>query len=136
MSEIFQLDIVTPEKKIFSDKDIVIVTVPGIEGDMGILYNHIPIITFLKAGRIQIETSIKKFSFFISDGVLEFSNNILTILASEIYEIQKIDSKIIKILQNKAQEKIGKKNSNDNEIFLANKFQEEVNLLSSFISNS
>ena len=51
MSETIQLDIVTPEKKIFSDKGIESVTVPGIEGDMGILPNHIPIITFLKSGK-------------------------------------------------------------------------------------
>lgn len=136
MSEIFQLEIVTPEKKIFSDKNIISVTVPGIEGDMGVLFNHIPIITFLKAGQIKIETSSKKISFFISDGVLEFSNNVLTILASEIYEFEKINPEIIQILKNKAQEKINLKNLDDNEMFLANKFQEEVNLLSSFKLNS
>jgi F-type H+-transporting ATPase subunit epsilon len=59
MSETIQLDIVTPEKKIFSDKGIESVTVPGIEGDMGILPNHIPIITFLKSGKIFIESSGK-----------------------------------------------------------------------------
>jgi F-type H+-transporting ATPase subunit epsilon len=59
MSETIQLDIVTPEKKIFSDKGIESVTVPGIEGDMGILPNHIPIITFLKSGKILIEASGK-----------------------------------------------------------------------------
>ena len=131
MSETIQLDIVTPEKKIFSDKGIESVTVPGIEGDMGILPNHIPIITFLKSGKIFIESSGKQISYFISDGVLEFNNNLLTILASEIYDLESISAKDIEYLKNKAKEKNSKQDLTDNEIFLANKFQEEVELLSS-----
>jgi ATP synthase F1 epsilon subunit len=131
MSDTIQLDIVTPEKKIFSDKGIESVTVPGIEGDMGILPNHIPIITFLKSGKILIETSGKQLSYFISDGVLEFSNNLLTILASEIYDLETISSKDIEHLKTKAKEKNSKQDLTDNEIFLASKFQEEVDLLSS-----
>lgn len=131
MSETIQLDIVTPEKKIFSDKGIESVTVPGIEGDMGILPNHIPIITFLKSGKILIETSGKQLSYFISDGVLEFNNNLLTILASEIYDLETISSKDIEHLKTKAKEKNSKQDLTDNEIFLASKFQEEVDLLSS-----
>jgi F-type H+-transporting ATPase subunit epsilon len=131
MSETIQLDIVTPEKKIFSDKGIESVTVPGIEGDMGILPNHIPIITFLKSGKILIEASGKQLSYFISDGVLEFSNNLLTILASEIYDLETISSKDIEHLKTKAKEKNSKQDLTDNEIFLASKFQEEVDLLSS-----
>jgi len=131
MSETIQLDIVTPEKKIFSDKGVESVTVPGIEGDMGILPNHIPIITFLKSGKILIEASGKQLSYFISDGVLEFSNNLLTILASEIYDLETISSKDIEHLKTKAKEKNSKQDLTDNEIFLASKFQEEVDLLSS-----
>ena len=131
MSETIQLDIVTPEKKSFSDKGIESVTVPGIEGDMGILPNHIPIITFLKSGKILIETSGKQLSYFISDGVLEFSNSLLTILASEIYDLETISSKDIEHLKTKAKEKNSKQDLTDNEIFLASKFQEEVDLLSS-----
>jgi F-type H+-transporting ATPase subunit epsilon len=131
MSETIQLDIVTPEKKIFSDKGIESVTVPGIEGDMGILPNHIPIITFLKSGKILIEASGKQLSYFISDGVLEFSNNLLTILASEIYDLETISSKDIEHLKTKAKEKNSKQDLTDNEIFLASKFQEEIDLLSS-----
>ena len=131
MSETIQLDIVTPEKKIFSDKGIESVTVPGIEGDMGILPNHIPIITFLKSGKILIEASGKQLSYFISDGVLEFNNNLITILASEIYDLETISSKDIEYLKTKAKEKNSKQDLTDNEIFLASKFQEEVDLLSS-----
>ena len=66
MSDTIQVDIVTPEKKIFSENNILSVTVPGIEGDMGILNNHIPIITFLRPGSIQIQAQNKDSSFFIS----------------------------------------------------------------------
>ena len=130
MSDTIQLDIVTPEKKFFSDKSVLSVTVPGIEGDVGILQNHIPIITFLRPGTIQVHSQNKETSFFIADGVLEFSNNIVTILASEIYDLATIDSKMIDYLKNKVKEKNQKENQTDNELFLASKFEEEVNSLS------
>ena len=130
MSDTIQVDIVTPEKKIFSENSILSVTVPGIEGDMGILNNHIPIITFLRPGTIQIQAQNKDSSFFISDGVLEFSNNVLTILASEIYDLATIKLDTINKLKAESKEKIQKENQSDNDIFLASKFEEEVNNLS------
>ena len=131
MSDAIQVDIVTPEKKIFSENNIFSVTVPGIEGDMGILHNHIPIITFLRPGTIQIQAQNKDSSFFISDGVLEVSNNVLTILASEIYDLATIDSNTIDKLKAESKENMQKENQSDNDIFLASKFEEEVNGLSS-----
>ena len=131
MSDAIQVDIVTPEKKIFSENNILSVTVPGIEGDMGILHNHIPIITFLRPGTIQIQAQNKDSSFFISDGVLEFSNNVLTILASEIYDLATIDPNTIDKLKAESKEKMQKENQSDNDIFLASKFEEEVNGLTS-----
>ena len=130
MSDTIQVDIVTPEKKIFSENNIMSVTVPGIEGDMGILNNHIPIITFLRPGTIQIQAQNKDSSFFISDGVLEFSNNVLTILASEIYDLATIEPDTINKLKAESKEKMQKENQSDNDIFLASKFEEEVNNLS------
>ena len=131
MIDAIQVDIVTPEKKIFSENNIFSVTVPGIEGDMGILHNHIPIITFLRPGTIQIQAQNKDSSFFISYGVLEFSNNVLTILASEIYDLATIDPNTIDKLKAESKEKMQKENQSDNDIFLASKFEEEVNGLSS-----
>ena len=130
MSDTIQVDIVTPEKKIFSENSILSVTVPGIEGDMGILNNHIPIITFLRPGTIQIQAQNKDSFFFISDGVLEFSNNVLTILASEIYDLATIEPDTINKLKAESKEKMQKENQSDNDIFLASKFEEEVNNLS------
>jgi F-type H+-transporting ATPase subunit epsilon len=131
MSETIQVDIVTPEKKIFSENNVLSVNVPGIEGDLEILNNHIPIITFLKPGRINIEVEGSKKSFFISDGVLEFNSNVLTILVSEIFDTMAIDSTTLDYLRNKSKEKSQRKNQTDNEAYLSGRFEEEVNRLTS-----
>ena len=131
MSEIIQVDIVTPEKKIFSENNVLSVNVPGIEGDLEILNNHIPIITFLKPGRINIEVEGSKKSFFISDGVLEFNSNVLTILVSEIFDTMAIDSTTLDYLRNKSKEKSQRRNQTDNEAYLSGRFEEEVSRLSS-----
>ena len=131
MSETIQVDIVTPEKKIFSENNVLSVNVPGIEGDLEILSNHIPIITFLKPGRINIEAEGSKKSFFISDGVLEFNSNVLTILVSEIFDIMAIDSTILEYLRSKSKEKSQRQNQTDNEAYLSGRFEEEVNRLTS-----
>ena len=131
MSEIIQVDIVTPEKKIFSENNVLSVNVPGIEGDLEILNNHIPIITFLKPGRINIEAEGSEKSFFISDGVLEFNSNVLTILVSEIFDTMAIDSTTLDYLRNKSKEKSQRQNQTDNEAYLSGRFEEEVNRLTS-----
>ena len=131
MSETIQVDIVTPEKKIFSENNVLSVNVPGIEGDLEILNNHIPIITFLKPGRINIEVEGSKKSFFISDGVLEFNSNVLTILVSEIFDTMAIDSTTLDYLRNKSKEKSQRRNQTDNEAYLSGRFEEEVSRLSS-----
>ena len=131
MSETIQVDIVTPEKKIFSEKNVLSANVPGIEGDLEILSNHIPIITFLKPGRINIEAEGSEKSFFISDGVLEFNSNVLTILVSEIFDTMAIDSTTLDYLKNKSKEKSQRQNQTDNEAYLSGRFEEEVNRLTS-----
>ena len=131
MSETIQVDIVTPEKKIFSENNVLSVNVPGIEGDLEILSNHIPIITFLKPGRINIEAEGSKKSFFISDGVLEFNSNVLTILVSEIFDTMAIDNTTLDYLRNKSKEKSQRQNQTDNEAYLSGRFEEEVSRLSS-----
>ena len=131
MSETIQVDIVTPEKKIFSENNVLSANVPGIEGDLEILSNHIPIITFLKPGRINIEVEGFKKSFFISDGVLEFNSNVLTILVSEIFDTMAIDSTTLDYLRNKSKEKSQRQNQTDNEAYLSGRFEEEVNRLTS-----
>jgi ATP synthase F1 epsilon subunit len=131
MSETIQVDIVTPEKKIFSENNVLSANVPGIEGDLEILSNHIPIITFLKPGRINIEAEGSEKSFFISDGVLEFNSNVLTILVSEVFDTMAIDSTTLDYLRNKSKEKSQRQNQTDNEAYLSGRFEEEVNRLTS-----
>ena len=131
MNETIQVDIVTPEKKIFSENNVLSVNVPGIEGDLEILNNHIPIITFLKPGRINIEAEGSEKSFFISDGVLEFNSNVLTILVSEVFDTMAIDSTTLDYLRNKSKEKSQRRNQTDNEAYLSGRFEEEVSRLSS-----
>ena len=131
MSETIQVDIVTPEKKIFSENNVLSANVPGIEGDLEILSNHIPIITFLKPGRINIEAEGSEKSFFISDGVLEFNSNVLTILVSEIFDTMAIDSTTLDYLKSKSKEKSQRQNQTDNEAYLSGRFEEEVSRLSS-----
>ena len=131
MSETIQVNIVTPEKIIFSENNVLSANVPGIEGDLEILSNHIPIITFLKPGRINIEAEGSKKSFFISDGVLEFNSNVLTILVSEIFDTMAIDSTTLDYLKNKSKEKSQRQNQTDNEAYLSGRFEEEVNRLTS-----
>ena len=86
MSESFNIEIISPEKKLLVEK-INSATVPSFEGDMTILSNHIPIITFLRPGIIKINESNDK-QYFIEEGTVEFSNNNLIILSSTIIEFR------------------------------------------------
>ena len=82
MSESFNIEIISPEKKLLTDK-INSATIPAFEGEMTILSNHIPIITFLRPGIVKINAS-KEIQYFLEEGTVEFSNNNLTILSSTI----------------------------------------------------
>ena len=91
MSEGFKLEIVNPEKS-FLSKDLVSeVVVPAFEGDMGILKDHISIISFLKPGIVRVfESSSKEEVYYVEDGIIEFKNNCLSILTSNIFDINSI----------------------------------------------
>ena len=101
MEDTYKIEIVTPEKVIFSDDKVLEVILPSYEGEMGILKDHIPIISFLRPGIVKILKSSENVnSFFVQDGIIEFYNNNLTILSSEIINIknlnkEKIDQLII-----------------------------------------
>ena len=104
MSEVFKLEIINPEK-LFLTKDAVSeVVVPAFEGDMGILKDHISIISFLKPGLLKIiESSSAEKSYYIEDGIVEFKNNCLSILTSNIFDINKLDKNKVKDILNKAE---------------------------------
>tara|TARA_B100000963_G_scaffold200374_1_gene174509 strand:- start:449 stop:832 length:384 start_codon:yes stop_codon:yes gene_type:complete len=125
-----QVDIITPEKVLFSNNDVSMVTVPGIEGQMGILDNHTPIVTFLKPGVINVKNKNDKY-FFTTGGVVDFKNNFLSILCQDIYDIEELTDQKINQLKNNAHEKIKDKNCTDHEIFISNTMIDELDLLKS-----
>ena len=101
MSEEFKIEIVNPEKSFLSKEDVTQVVVPAFEGEMGILKDHISIISFLKPGIIKILSKSGEEKYYIEDGIIEFKNNNLSILTSLILDLKNIDkSKINEILKN------------------------------------
>jgi F-type H+-transporting ATPase subunit epsilon/F-type H+-transporting ATPase subunit delta len=91
MSEEFKVEIVNPEKSFFSKEDVTEVIVPAFEGEMGILKDHISIISFLKPGIITIYSKSGEEKFFVEDGIVEFKNNNLSVLTSSIFSLKDID---------------------------------------------
>ena len=123
-----QVDIVTPEKVLFSEKDISMVTIPGIEGQMGILDDHLPVVTFLKPGVINVEKSENKY-FFTTGGVVDFKNNSLSILCQEVFDVKDLSDEKINSLKERAGKKLEDTNSTDHDIFISNALIDELNLL-------
>ena len=106
MSEEFKIEIVNPEKSFFSKEDVTEVIVPAFEGEMGILKDHISIISFLKPGIITIQSKSGKENFFVEDGIIEFKNNNLSVLTSSIFNLKDVDKKKIQDLIKSAEEEI------------------------------
>ena len=110
MDENFKLDIISPEKTLFSDV-VLMVTMPAVEGDMGILKNHINFITFLKPGIINIQLKDKNSEeLYIEEGTVEFSNNILTVLSSTVFKLNELSKDLVQKMIEEADKEI---NSND-----------------------
>ncbi len=113
MSEEFKIEIVNPEKSFLSKEDIVEVVVPAFEGEMGILKDHIPIISFLKPGIITIQSKSGQEKYYVEDGIVEFKNNNLSILTSSIYDLKDIEKNKLQDLLKKAEEEANKPEIND-----------------------
>ena len=97
MSEGFKLEIINPEKSFLSKDGVSEVVLPAFEGDMGILKDHISIISFLKPGLVKVFESIsKQETYYVEDGIIEFKNNCLSILTSNIFDIKKIDKNVVR----------------------------------------
>tara|TARA_B100000795_G_C22630057_1_gene372269 strand:+ start:241 stop:633 length:393 start_codon:yes stop_codon:yes gene_type:complete len=119
MSEEFKIEIVNPEKSFFSKEDVTEVIVPAFEGEMGILKDHISIISFLKPGIITIQSKSGKENFFVEDGIIEFKNNNLSVLTSSIFNLKDADKKKIQDLIKSAEEEIKISEINDQAKYLA-----------------
>ena len=104
MSEEFKIEIVNPEKSFLSKEDVTEVVIPAFEGEMGILKDHISIISFLKPGIIKIFSKSGEENYYVEDGIVEFKNNNLSILTSSIFNTKDIDKDRISKMLTQAEE--------------------------------
>ena len=118
MSEDFKVEIVNPEKSFLVKEDVHEVVVPAFEGEMGILKDHISIISFLKPGIIKILSKSGDENFYVEDGILEFKNNNLSILTSSIFNLANMDKSKQQDLLKKAEEEATKTEVNDQSKYL------------------
>ena len=118
MSEEFKIEIVNPEKSFLVKDDVTEVVVPAYEGEMGILKDHISIISFLKPGIIKILSKSGDESYYIEDGIVEFKNNNLSILTSSIFNIADMDKSKQQDLLKQAEEESGKQEISDQSRYL------------------
>ena len=118
MSEEYSVEIVNPEKSFLSKNDVTEVVVPAFEGEIGILKDHISIISFLKPGIIKILSKSGEESFYVNDGIIEFKDNNLSILTSLILNLKDIDKEKISEIQKSAEEELNKSDINDQEKYL------------------
>ena len=118
MSEGFKLEIVNPESSFLSKEGVSEVVVPAFEGDMGILKDHISIISFLKPGLVRIFEGSNEETYYVDDGIVEFKNNCLSILTSNIFDIKKIDKNIVRDALAKAEQDNQKKDISDQNKYL------------------
>ena len=104
MSEEFKIEIVNPEKSFLSKEDVIEVVVPAFEGEMGILKDHISIISFLKPGIIKIFSKSGEENYYVEDGIVEFKNNNLSVLTSSIFNTKDMEKDKISELLSEAEE--------------------------------
>ena len=106
MSEEFKIKIVNPEGSFLSKEDITEVIIPAFEGEMGILKDHISIISLLKPGIIKIFSKPGEEKYYVEDGIVEFKDNNLSILTSSIFSLSNMDrNKVEQILKEAENEK-------------------------------
>ena len=119
MSEEFKIEIVNPEKSFLVKEDVSEVVVPGFEGEMGILKDHISIISFLKPGIIKISSKSGEENYYVEDGIVEFKNNNLSILTSTIFNVVDLDKSKQEDLLKQAEEEASKTEISDQSKYLA-----------------
>ena len=118
MSEGFKLEIVNPESSFLSKEGVSEVVVPAFEGDMGILKDHISIISFLRPGLVRIFEGSSEETYYIDDGIIEFKNNCLSILTSNIFDIKKMDKNVVRDVLAKAEQDTQKNDISDQSKYL------------------
>ena len=116
MSQEFKIDIISPDKNVFSGK-VEEVILPCFEGQVTILKDHIPLITFLRPGLIEIGNNEK---FYVEDGTVEFSDNCLLVLSTTARSLKQIDKSEINILIKEAEKKISTNQISDKQKYILN----------------
>jgi len=118
MSEEFKIEIVNPQKSFLVKEDVSEVVVPAFEGEMGILKDHISIISFLKPGIIKILSKSGDENYYVEDGIVEFKNNNLSILTSSIFNLTDLDKSKQQDLLKLAEEESSKPDITDQSKYL------------------
>ena len=118
MSEEFKIEIVNPEKSFLVKEDVSEVVLPAFEGEMGILKDHISIISFLKPGIIKILSKSGDEIYYVEDGIVEFKNNNLSILTSSIFNLTDLDKSKQQNLLELAEKEANKAELNDQSKYL------------------
>ena len=133
MSEGFKLEIINPEKSFLSKDGVSEVVLPAFEGDMGILKDHISIISFLKPGLVKVfESGSNQETYYVEDGIIEFKNNCLSILTSNIFNIKKIDKNVVTEALTKAEKDTQNKDITDQKKYL---LDQKIEVLKSLTLN-
>ena len=117
MSENFTIEIISPEKSIIKSSTTEVV-IPSYEGEMGILKDHVPLITFLRPGVITIINVADKKKFFVEEGTVEFSNNNLLILTAKAIGLNDFNAELLEKSINEAEKKISNGEISDKEKYL------------------
>ena len=118
MSEEFKIEIVNPEKSFFSKEDVTEVVVPAYEGEMGLLKDHISIISFLKPGIIKVNSKSGEENFYVEDGIVEFKDNNLSILTSSIFNMREMSKDKTSEMLKSAEEASAKDDLTDQNRFI------------------
>ena len=129
MSEEFKVEIVNPERSFLVKEAVSEVVVPAFEGEMGILKDHISIISFLKPGIIKILSKSGDENYYVEDGIVEFKNNNLSILTSTIFNLSDLDKSKQQDLLKQAEEEANKTDIDDQSKYLADQRVEVLKTL-------
>ena len=116
MSEKFKFEIISPDRTILKIETNEVV-IPAFEGEIGILKDHVSLITFLRPGLIKIKENSED-SYFVENGTVEFSNNNLLILTSTAKELSKLDKNIVEKMIKEAEDKVEKEDYSDKDKYL------------------
>ena len=130
MSEQFNLEIVSPENSFLKKDDVTEVVVPAFEGEMGILKDHISVISFLKPGIIKISSNNEENNFYVDDGIVEFKDNTLSILTSNIFDIKNCEASKIQDMIKEAEKELSDEKLDDQKIFIISQKVEVLKSLS------